>query len=75
MKEKAKDHDHSNYHQLSVKTAENFIHTVESPEKCVISLVDKARVENIGRNREILKIIIDAILFCCETEHRSSRRS
>ena len=42
MKEKAKDYDHSSYHQLSVKTAENFIHTVESPEKCVISLVDKA---------------------------------
>ena len=44
MKEKAKDHVHRSYHQLSAKTAEGFIHTVESPERCVISLVGKARM-------------------------------
>lgn len=66
MKEKAKDHEHTSYHQLSVKMAEGFISTIESPERCVISLVDEARIQNIGRNREILKFIIDAILFCAK---------
>ena len=56
------------YHQLSVKTAVGFIHSVESAERYVISLVDKARIENINwfRNREILKFIIDAIHFCAK---------
>ena len=32
----------------------------------MLNLLDKKRVENIGRNREIVKCIAEAILFCAK---------
>ena len=66
MNEKCYKHEHSKYHQTSLKVADEFCCAMEHPQAGVLNLLDKKRMENIGRNREILKCIVEAILFCAK---------
>ena len=66
MIEKCDEQEHAKFHQTSLKVADEFCYAVEHPQAGVLNLLDKKRVENIGRNREILKCITEAILFCAK---------
>ena len=64
MNEKCDEHEHFKNHQKSLKVANEFCCAVEHPLAGVLNLLDKKCMENIGRNREILKCIVKAILLC-----------
>ena len=66
MNEKCDEHEHSKFHQTSLKVADEYCCAVEHPQAGVLNLLDRKRVESIGRNREILKCIAEAILFCAQ---------
>ena len=59
MKNVMNMHEHPKYHQTSLKrVADELCCAVEYPQAGVLNLLDKKRVENIGRNRQILKCVI-----------------
>ena len=62
--EKFKEHERAHYHQESLELAEAFIHSVENPEHTVPALSDQRRAANIERNRSVLKIVTNAVLYC-----------
>lgn len=49
-----------------MEQADRLIQCVERPEAAVPAITNSRRANNITRNREILKSIAWAILFCCK---------
>ena len=62
--EKCKTHETSQYHQEALCLADSFLRSVESPETTTVAMLEKRKMENIERNRAILKSITEAIVFC-----------
>ena len=51
-------------HQESLHQADQFRVRIEKPEEAMAALVNNRIAENIVRNRNILKGIADAVLYC-----------
>ena len=51
-------------HIAASQAAEEFIHSIENPEKTISAMLDKRKAENIAENRHILKCVAEAILYC-----------
>lgn len=62
--EKAKEHEHCSYHQKSLEMANQFKQSIEKPDTTITVRIDNQRALNIRRNREIMKSIARAVLFC-----------
>ena len=62
--EKVKDHKHSTHHQKAMEQAYNLKRAVEQPHTAISAQVDSSRAANIERNRNVLKSIARAVLFC-----------
>ena len=63
-KEKCKEHQTTLYHQEALHLADQFRQSVEHPEAGVAALISNRIAENIENNRNILKCVADAVLFC-----------
>lgn len=64
MKEKANCHQQNDYHSDSVLEASNFLQSRKLPENCIDVRLDRQKNLNIEKNREILKHIIQGIIYC-----------
>ena len=62
--EKCKIHEQCQYHQEAMQLADAFIMSVEKPDTSLPVLINTRKADNIHRNRSILKIVADAILYC-----------
>ena len=62
--EKVKEHDRCLYHQSALEQADRLRQTVEHSQSSIVAQVDACRAANITRNREVLKSIARAVLFC-----------
>lgn len=62
--EKFKAHESSAYHHESVVLADELKRRIEHPEEAITAVIDKEKAANIAKNRNILKSIIRAVLFC-----------
>ena len=51
-------------HITALQAAEDFINSIDNPEKTISVMLDKRKVENITENRHILKCVAEAILYC-----------
>ena len=51
-------------HIAAYQAAEEFIRSIENPDKTISVILDKKRVENIAENRHVLKCVAEAILYC-----------
>ena len=52
------------YHYESMVLADDLKRKIEHPEEAITAIVDKAKAVNIARNRNILKSITPAVLYC-----------
>ena len=62
--EKTKEHSNSLYHQKCMELADKLKYTIEHPQMAITSQIDARKVANIERNRSILKLLANAVLFC-----------
>ena len=62
--EKAKEHEHSTHHPKAMEQADNLKQAVECPHTAISAQIDSSKAANIERNREVLKSIARAVLFC-----------
>ena len=62
--EKAKEHEHSTHHPKAMEQAYNLKQAVERPHTAISAQIDSSKAANIERNREVLKSIARAVLFC-----------
>ena len=58
------NHQRAGYHQESWHLADQFRVRIEKPQEGVAALMNNCISENIVRNRNILKRIADAVLYC-----------
>ena len=64
MSECFSNHSSTKYHQDSLVLADSFTHKIENPETELPSLMDQRRAANIQKNRQLIKSIVEAILYC-----------
>ena len=62
--EKVKEHECSPHHQKVMEQADNLKRVVEHPHTTISAQIDSRKAVNIERNRDILKSIARAVLFC-----------
>ena len=62
--EKFCDHEKKQYHQVSLQFADDLIRSIDRPEKTLPVIMSEKKAANITRNRNLLKSIARAILFC-----------
>ena len=64
LNEKLECHSKCMYHAEAIKKAEQFLTTMEMPEKSISSRLDQERRKNIERNRKLVGIIAETVLLC-----------
>ena len=62
--EKVKEHEHSSHHQKAMEQAYNLKRAVEHPHTAISTQIDSSKAANIERNRDVLKSIARAVMFC-----------
>ena len=60
------NNEKTSYHQCSLQSAEQLVHSVEHPKTNLPALFSSRRADNIARNRGILKFVASAVLFCAK---------
>ncbi|XP_068693073.1 zinc finger MYM-type protein 1-like [Montipora foliosa] len=62
--DKVKEHEHSTDHQKAMGQAYNLKRAVAHPHTAISAQIDSSKAANIEQNREVLKCIVRAVLFC-----------
>lgn len=62
--EKLKEHERCRYHQNALEQADHLKQSIEHPHTTIIAQVDARKAANIKHNKEVLKSIASAVLFC-----------
>ena len=62
--EKVKEHERCMYHQNALEQADHLKLSIEHPHTTIIAQLDARKAANIKRNKEVLKSIASAVLFC-----------
>lgn len=57
------DHKGKKYHIQSVVLSKEFVSTIHNPKKKITNQIDSVRLQNIANNREMLRHIINAIVY------------
>ena len=59
-----KDHAKKLYHKNAVAAADDFLHTMESPQDSIVSQVNVQSAENIAANRQVLTSLFRFVPLC-----------
>ena len=59
-----KEHRKLQYHQASLELADELRRSIEQPERALTALIHGEKAQNIDRNRQLLKSLVKAVIFC-----------